>query len=447
MTAPRPAPRRARPVARALRHVARPLLACLLLAGAYALAQVVLDSEERRRLEADIQRFEQLEEQRRRELAEIEAALGATAAQLQQRIEERNRVSAQLAERRREREAIVGQIADLEAQRRETEGRIAGLEERLGEMRTRVSELLVALYKQRGSPALFALSRSGSFHELRVRNHYVSLLSQQDADVIGELDSLLYALQMERQSLAEQEAALRQAEAELAAAEAELAAAEARLATVVAELEATREGQLALQADLIAEQRRIEASLANLGQSLAAEVERLRAEEARAREEALRAAQDRERQLQAQRAAAAAAAQREAIEAALEPQSSGLVRPIDGARLVTRFAQANNSYIELESPVANAAVRAVGAGVVVATNYLGANLGYLVAVEHGGGMRSIYVNLRPPVVAENQVVAQGELLGYLGGGTLVHNDTLHFFMQRTAGGESTYVDPAPMLGW
>ena len=97
--------------------------------------------------------------------------------------------------------------------------------------------------------------------------------------------------------------------------------------------------------------------------------------------------------------------------------------------------------------MANAAVRAVGAGVVVATNYLGANLGYLVAVEHGGGMRSIYVNLRPPVVAENQVVAQGELLGYLGGGTLVHNDTLHFFMQRTAGGESTYVDPAPMLGW
>ena len=201
MTAPRPAPRRARPVARALRHVARPLLACLLLAGAYALAQVVLDSEERRRLEADIQRFEQLEEQRRRELAEIEAALGATAAQLQQRIEERNRVSAQLAERRREREAIVGQIADLEAQRRETEGRIAGLEERLGEMRTRVSELLVALYKQRGSPALFALSRSGSFHELRVRNHYVSLLSQQ-AELPGMGSTLAFAYGDKQQGLA-----------------------------------------------------------------------------------------------------------------------------------------------------------------------------------------------------------------------------------------------------
>ena len=63
-------------------------------------------------------------------------------------------------------------------------------------------------------------------------------------------------------------------------------------------------------------------------------------------------------------------------------------------------------------------------------------------------MTSVYVNLRPPVVDELQVVAQGQLLGYLGGGTLVHNDTLHFYMRRTAGnGDYTYVDPAPMLGW
>lgn len=430
-----------RPAGRAL------LAAAALLLGSLAAGQPLLDSPERRQLEADIQRYQQLEAQRQRELAEIESALGATAAQLQQRIEERNRVSAQLAERRRERDEVLARIAELEAQRRDTEARIAGLEERLGEMRTRVSELLVTLYKQRGSPALFALSRSQSFSELRVRNHYVSLLSRQDADVIGELDSLLYALQMERQSLAEQEAALRQAEAELAAAEAELAATQQRLDAIVAELEATREGQLALRADLIAEQQRIEASLANLGQALQAEIERLRAEEAAARERALRAAQDRERQLQAEREAAALAAQREAIEGALETLDSGLVRPLDGAQLITRYAQANNSYIALRSPVANAAVRAVAGGVVVATNYLGANLGYLVAVEHAGGMRSIYVNLRPPAVRINQVVAQGDLLGYLGGGTLVHNDTLHFFMQRSVGDAFAYFDPAPLLGW
>ncbi len=423
------------------------LVACALALAVPAGGQVVLDSQERRQLEADIERFEQLEAQRRAELAEIEAALGATATQLQQRIEERNRVSAQLAERRRERESIVSQIADLDAQRVETEARIAGLEERLGEMHVRVGELLVALYKQRGSPALTALSRSSSFSELRVRNHYVSLLSQQDADVIGELDSLLYALQMERESLAAQQAALRRAEADLAAAEAELSAAQSRLDAVVADLEATRAGQLALQADLIEEQRRIESSLATLGRSLEAEMERLRLEEERLRAEAARAAQDRAAQIEAERLADQAAAQRQELAAVLEPTGSGLSRPLEGARLVTRFAQANNSYIELEAPIENAAVRAVGPGLVVAANYLGANLGYLVAVEHGGGLTSVYVNLREPLVDEDEVVARGALLGYLGGGTLVHNDTLHFYMQRRANGNATYVDPAPMLGW
>lgn len=429
-----------------MRRARTALLAAAFLLGAFSVGQPVLDSPERRQLETDIQRYEQLEAQRRRELADIEAALGATSAQLQQRVEERNRVSAQLADRRREREDVLARIAVLEEQRRETEARIAGLEVQLGEMRTRVAEVLLALYKQRGSPAVLALSNSESFTDLRVRNYYVSLLSQQDADVIGELDSLLYALQMERQSLAEQEAALRQAEADLAAAEAELAATQQRLNAIVADLEATREGQLALRADLLAEQQRIEASLANLGNALQAEIARLREEERINRERAAAAAEGQARAA-AEARARAAAEQLEDLEGALVPLETGLVRPLDGAQLVTRFAEANNSYIALRSPVANAAVRSVAAGVVVATNYLGANLGYLVAVEHGSGLRTIYVNLRPPVVRINQVVAQGDLLGYLGGGTLVHNDTLHLFMQRTAGDVATYVDPAPLLGW
>lgn len=432
----------------AWRRHARVLLAACLLIGSAATSQVVLDSEARRQLEGDIERYEQLQESRRQELAQIEAALGTTSAQLQQRIAERNQVSAELAERGREREEIVDQIAVLEEERLATEARIGDLEVRLGAMHERVSELLVTLYKQRGSPALFTLSRSQSFSDLRVRNHYVSLLSSQDADVIGELDSLLFALQMERQSLADQQAALRDAEAELAAAEAELQAAQARLDAIVADLESTRQGQLALQADLLEEQQRIEASLSDLDSALEAEMDRLRAAEAAARAEAARAAQDRERRLAAERQADQAADQLNALVEALEPLNTGFVRPLDGARLVTRFGAANNSYLELEAGAANAAVYSVAPGVVQVTNYLGANLGYLVAVDHGGGMTSVYVNLRPPVVDELQVVAQGQLLGYLGGGTLVHNDTLHFYVRRAAGdGAYTYVDPAPMLGW
>src|SRR5690606_11910891 len=96
----------------------------------------------------------------------------------------------------------------------------------------------------------------------------------------GELDSLMYALDMERQSLEQQRAELGAAETQLAAVEAELSATASRLEGIVADLNATRQGQLALQQDLLSEQNRIEQSLGGLSNQLAAEIERLRQVEA-----------------------------------------------------------------------------------------------------------------------------------------------------------------------
>jgi len=324
---------------------------------------------------------------------------------------------------------------------------MADLDERLGELRLRVGELLVGLYKQQGNRMGSLLAESRSFHDLRVRNYYVGLLSQQDAAVIGELDSLLYALEMERQSLEQQRGELSAAEVELAAVEAELSATAARLETIVVELNATREGQLALQQDLISEQNRIEESLGGLGSQLAAEIERLRQVEAENRAAAARYAQDRERQQAAQRMADLARDQLEALTQPLAPLDTGFVRPLDGGELVSRFGEGNNSFITIRAPVSNAAVQSVGPGRIAAIEYLGANLGYMVAVEHEGELMSVYVNLRPPLVEIHQLVAQGELLGYLGGGTLMRNDVLQFYARREAAGVAPYVDPAPLLGW
>src|SRR5690606_72194 len=87
--------RRARAGA-ACRRAVYALLAACILTGPPATSQVVLDSEERRVLEADIDRYEDLQAARRQELAELEAALGEAAALLQQRIADRNQVSAEL---------------------------------------------------------------------------------------------------------------------------------------------------------------------------------------------------------------------------------------------------------------------------------------------------------------------------------------------------------------
>lgn len=431
------------------------LLAVIALFGAVAaaqlagvgLAQVDLTSETRRSLEADIDRYEQLLADRAAELEEIAAALGGTASELERRIAERDAVSAELAERRAEREQVNAQIAELESRLAETGERIAALGVRLDELRLRVGELLVGLYKQQGNRMGSLLARSRSFHDLQVRNYYVGLLSQQDAAVIGELDSLMYALDMERQSLEQQRAELTAAEARLAAVEAELSATASRLDGIVAELNSTREGQLALQQDLLTEQNRLEQSLGGLGNQLQAEIERLRQVEAENRAAAARYAQDRERQLAAQRMADLARDQLETLTRPLEPLTTGFVRPLDGGELVSRFGEGNNSFITIMAPVSNAAVRAVGPGRVAAIDYLGANLGYMVAVEHDGELMSIYVNLRPPEVEVHDVVDQGDVLGYLGGGTLMRNDLLQFYARREAAGRAPYVDPAPLLGW
>ena len=412
-----------------------------------ATAQVDLDSEVRQSLEGDIREYQELLERRSRELEEIQAQLGETAAALAARIAERDTISAELVERRQEREQVVAQIAELDARRVATEGRIAGLQDRLGQMSVRVSELLVNLYKQRGNRLGTGLSSTASFHDLRVRNYYVGLLAEQDATVIGELDSLLYALQMEQASLREQLATLQAAENRLLAVETELAATASRLNLIVEELNATQQGQLAQRQDLLTQQTRIEQSLGDLDALLQAEIERLRQVEAEQRAAAAQFAQDRERQLAAQREADLARNQLEVLTEPLAPLSTGFIRPVEDARLLTRYGEGNSSGVVIKAAAANASVRAVGPGSVVAVTYLGANLGYMVAVAHGGGLVTVYVNLRPPIVQPTDAVAQGQVLGYLGGGTLTPNDVLQFYARRESGGSSPYVDPAPLLGW
>lgn len=422
------------------------LLGCLLL-PAMAQAQTDLDSPELRALEQDLARYQQLLEARGNELKDIESALGSTAAALQQRVRERDAVSEELAQKRREREQILAQIAELEAARARTEERIAQLEERIGELKVRVQDLLLSLYKQRGRRSAAGLVASETFHEMRVRNHYLGLLSQQDADVLNELDSVLTSLAVEREQLARELAQLSAAEAELTQAEAELQSTQARLVRVIDELNATQAGQMIQQQALLEEQTQIERTIGSVSGQLEREIARLREEERQAREAAAQFAQERDRQLELQRQADQARARADALSTPPPPNASGLIRPFEEAALISRFGEGNNSYLGIRAPVANAGVRAVQAGTVAGVTYLGANLGYMLVLQHEGGLTTIYVNLRQPLVELYEPVKQGDVVGYLGGGTLQRNDVLQFYAQRAGSGTQAFIDPAPLLGW
>lgn len=421
----------------------RVVLALILLLSGAVFGQSLQET-----LEREIREYEALQSERAAQLTQIQGELGATAAQLDQQIAERDRISQQLATRRNERAALLREIEGTEAEKRATEARIDVHLTELDDMAERVESLLLSLYYQRGSGYGQAqASNARSFQEFRVKNYYLGLLAEQDATVITELEGTLQALSAEQELLANQLNRLAEQDRELANIENALAGDERELNRIIADLDATREGQLAQQAALVQEQQRIERSLGNLDQQLAAEKERLRAEEAAARRAAEQFQQDRDKQLAAQRDADLAAARLDQLNQEILAGSGDYVKPVSGATLISRFGERNNSYLGIRAAERNAPVVAIENGRIAALTYLGANFGYMVAVEHASELVSIYVNLRQPVVEMFDTVERGQIIGYLGGGTLTQADVLQLYARRGTSDNTPFIDPAPLFGW
>jgi septal ring factor EnvC (AmiA/AmiB activator) len=433
------------------RHPLAPLLACLLalqpavLTATYAQPQI--DTSRQTELEAEIADYQRLLETRRAESARIERELGETRTRLRDRIAERDRVSNELAGLRSRREALQSEIRELGTRLAETEARIDRILEDLEALEVRIRALLLNLNRQRSGRFARILSQSASMHELQVKNYYLSLINSQDADVIESLDLSRAQLEEAQRQLAEQLAAREVAEEELAANEVRLEASRAELESIIAELEATREGQLAQQQALLEAQDDIERTLGNLDQQLEAEIIRLQAE----RERLIREAQQAflaERERQRLRDQAADVDQRiENLTAPITAAPSGYVYPVAGHQIVSRYGQDSNSFMAIRASSVNAAVVAVQEGVVRGVSFVSANDGYMVSVAHSERLSTVYTNLRPPLVRVGDRVRRGQVLGNLGGSTLVAPDTLKLWVQVTENGRSSFVDPAAVLGF
>ena len=232
---------------------------------------------------------------------------------------------------------------------------------------------------------------------------------------------------------------------------------------------------MAQQQVLLSEQVDIEQTLANAEAALQEELARLRraAELARRREEAARereaAAREREA---AARARGAEEQQRQAAEEAvrewqqfsqeaedLEDQIRTLETPTnlgDGEftlpfanpGLVSGFSEGGASQILLRAEQPGTAVRAVKGGTVWRVQRISANSGYLVAILNGPELITAYSNLQfPDSITIGDQVEQGQIIGYLGGGTLTPPDTLQFRMGTPQGSGAVWYDPAPYLGF
>lgn len=435
------------------RHPAAPARFRALVAAAFALLLVALpsapaqvDRSERLRLEAEIGEGQRLLEARRAEIAAITEDLGSIDASLRARIAERDRASADLAELQRERADLQASLASLRADVADTEARVTALEADLEAVKGRVQGLLLNLQRQRAAGYGTALARAESFTDLAVKQRFLGMLAAQDVAVVAELDAVITELEATRARLAAQIAELEARERQLAQNAVELEGTRTRLDTLIAELQATEAGRQAEQRALLEAQDALASQLDRLDRALTEEVARLEAEERRLRQQAEEFVADRERANALEAEADATRARIDNLTDPVPAPATGYVAPLDASTLVTRFGEGNNSFVRLRASTEGAAVRVVRGGVVVSVTPIGANDGYLVAVQHDPTLTTVYTNLRPPLVEVGDSVAAGTVLGYLGGGSLIPPDVLHFYVRRTSGGNSVFVDPAPVLG-
>lgn len=422
------------------------LLAALLAAPAAGAQEVDLDTSERERLEQEIARYQQLKLESEQRLAELGAALQTTDVALRERIAEQQQVLGELDALRAERDRLLSEQARVEGERAATEADITAKEEDLAAIKLRIQSLLLSRYKQRNSSFARVLSRAESFHDLRVKNYYLSLLARQDVSLVNDLDLALTALAVLRRQLDGQLAELEAKRVALEQNEASLLEREGRLAAVIAELETSRAGQQALQQEALSHQREVETRLDSLDSDLQGEIARLQQRQAELEQQAV------ETFLEGERARLRREAERNRgrIETLTTPLAAvgpdGFVIPLKEARLLTRFGEQGERAVTLRASTLNAPVFSMEQGRVIEVNLLGANEGYLVAIEHSPGVVMIYSNLHKPDLQIGDRTRKGEPIGFLGGGSLLGSDVLKLRTRVTKNGTSAYVDPGRWLG-
>jgi murein DD-endopeptidase MepM/ murein hydrolase activator NlpD len=438
--------------ARAARTVSALAASALFVVAALSItAGAQVDRSQQQRLQDELSTGQRMLEQRRAEIAAITRELGETDAELRARVRERDAVSEQLRDLERRRTELLATLAAVEAERGRTAARVSALEGDLALMQERVQALLVNLHRTRAGRIGGVLGRAESFHDLRVKQHFIGLLAEQDVAVVTELDAVITNLEGERALLEAQIETLREGQAELERNALALDGTRVRLATMIAQLESTQAGQRAQERSILEAQEALEAQLRRIDADLAREIARLEAEERRLREEAQRFVQDRQRSTALEDQADQTRARIDNLRDPAPSPAAGYVAPLDASVVTVRFNTENNSFVVLRASEQGAAVRAVRGGTVLSVADLGANEGHMVAVRHDATLTTVYTNLRPPVVQSGDRVEAGTVIGYLGGSSLVAPDILRFYLRRTVVGEggresSTFVDPAPVLG-
>jgi murein DD-endopeptidase MepM/ murein hydrolase activator NlpD len=417
----------------------------LLLSTSYLLPPTFAQetSEQLQNLEQYIQNSQAKLLEYQQQISSIDAELGNMVGDFEEQITQRDTINAEIQELRKKNDVLREQIAESETQLAATEEQFAQLGETIEQLRSKVQELLISLYKDPSNRFARVLTNAESFHDLRVQNYFLSLLSDQHVQIINDLNSAVLELNTLQEQQSQIVATLDTQITEHEVGEAILNSKRGEVEAIMAELDSTREGRLATQRALYDEADRLEDAIGDLQRDREAEIQRLQAEaEEKRRKAALAATQVEQDQLNQEASDAEARASN--LAAPPPALAEGFISPLDSLSIEAKFGVVGKGIV-LRAATQGAAVKAVQPGNIIQVQYLGANDGYLVVIQHADGLTTAYASLQDnPPVQIGQQVTQGAVIGYVGGG--LQPDTLKFYTRIEKNGQGTYVDPAELLG-
>jgi murein DD-endopeptidase MepM/ murein hydrolase activator NlpD len=315
-----------------------------------------------------------------------EGVLSTTIARDNRRLRE---LTGQVATLRNQIAIARNQLERVEAELARDRIHLRVLRGRLRRSLRALSDRLVAIYKSDQPDALTVILNAHGFDDMLTRYDYLRRISQQDADLVGQVRHLRDAARdtvrrvaAERDRISARKAELARQQRELAAREVELAQARARQQDALAQV---RQFEQDLEGNISDIQDRIAAQIA------AAE----------------------------QAEAAAPAPVQPAGPVPGGVSASGLAWPVNGP-VVSPFGPRtiNGSYenhpgIDISVPTGTP-IHAAGAGTVLLTQSEATSGGYgnYTCIDHGGGLSTCYAHQRSFAVSQGQHVSQGQVIGY-----------------------------------
>ena len=361
----------------------------------------------------------------RRRLEEIRAERDRLRQQQQQLQGEVHDVEDELTNLERQREStnrivneIDKQIGGLAGQLDRSTAELILAEDNLAERNAVLQRRLVDIYKRGNLYTFQALMAAESFGDLISRYKYLFLTSRQDRQLVRDVESLRNRIKAQRNTVVSMRTQLDRTREE-------------------------REAELQRYGALVHERERRASQLRRTARTTAERLTTLERDEQQVQQ--LLAALDRRRSSEAARAAA-----RGTAPSAGTLTTADLGRldwPVEG-RIVYRFGREtlpSGGVIRWNGigigAAAGTSVKAVEAGQVGLVGQVG-TYGLTVAVEHGNGYWSLYMQLQSAAVKQGDRITRGQVIGTVGGENSDYGPHLHFEIR---GENQIALDPADWL--